>query len=631
MEKQLPSTGWPEVGSAAELPWYLQPVVASHTTVDGSTLKGEDGTTIGTLRSDGLVADSSGKVIGLRNDDGTVVASSVSGLPLAGVVCSRSILDGTLVRWPGGHLIGHLEDDGVTVVDDDGSVVGVRGSFDGAIVSASTAVVPADFFSPEATAAKERSPAPPGPTCRCTITKQKLGTCNHHACSAPPDRGGAREPTRYLFLLGYPYTGTSAVHALLGQPDTVSTLGRLDGTPGENAIDPKKEGWRKLGWSKRKNHWLAPDDSFDWKELSDFYHEHWDLNKPLLLECSPPEVLRADALNRTFGARGKVRFVLLAQSMCTHDATLDGVGGLDWASWRERAREAFPARLRRGSTVYPQAETLTGAETIVGIKQRYGDDAIVLRYEDLCLNYEETLRTLERWEPLLAGLSNTSKVQHEIDAARSMQDHNTSPSPSLGIDSRGARLSRSMDPHGHAHVQLAFPAYCAREKIPAWEHGVSLPTPPKGEWPTDASKVLGYEAVDSCADGGSPEWPPQRQQHKQRQTEGAAVTAAPEEQTAMGTEDDDRPKEQGVPRVEQEQLSPAGPEVPAVPEVPATTDAGPPSVLGDVDTATVQSEAAADAAKKDLRNAASTAAKNREEALAWTPPEKARRRTNVKP
>ena len=105
----------------------------------------------------------------------------------------------------------------------------------------------------------------------------------------------------------------------------------------------------------------------------------------------------------------------------------------------------------------------------------------------------------------------------------------------------------------------------------------------------------------------------------------------------MGTEDDDRPKEQGVPRVEQEQLSPAGPEVPAVPEVPATTDAGresdagPPSVLGDVDTATVQSEAAADAAKKDLRDAASTAAKNREEALAWTPPEKARRRTNVKP
>ena len=70
---------------------------------------------------------------------------------------------------------------------------------------------------------------------------------------------------------------------------------------------------------------------------------------------------------------------------------------------------------------------------------------------------------------------------------------------------------------------------------------------------------------------------------------------------------------------------------PWLPGLGRESDAGPPSVLGDVDTATVQSEAAADAAKKDLRDAASTAAKNREEALAWTPPEKARRRTNVKP
>ena len=221
-------------------------------------------------------------------------------------------------------------------------------------------------------------------TCECTITAQKLGQ--------PPIVGHAeprREPTRYLFLLGYPFTGTTAFHALLAQGANVSALDNVDGKAGHKALlSPNKEGWNKLGWKHRYDRWSGPDSAFNWTELSEVYHSHWNLSLPLLVENSPPEMVRADALNRTFSPRGKVRFVVLAHSMCAH-------GG-------EISNACDPSEGNRTSHSHCWAQRAAQA---VDIARRFGDDAVIVRYEDLCLQWEETLQALESWEPLLGGIS----------------------------------------------------------------------------------------------------------------------------------------------------------------------------------------------------------------------------------
>merc|ERR1739836_130239 len=100
-------------------------LVVAQSTVDGDVVKGPDGQTIGTLQPDGMtVVDSEGNVVGVRSPDGAVVATPLSGVPVDDVVAteSRVTADGTVKV--GGKPVGHLQPDGVTVVDGVGNVVG---------------------------------------------------------------------------------------------------------------------------------------------------------------------------------------------------------------------------------------------------------------------------------------------------------------------------------------------------------------------------------------------------------------------------------------------------------------------------------------------------------------------------
>ena len=119
------------------------------------------------------------------------------------------------------------------------------------------------------------------------------------------------------------------MHALLG----ASAIGQVSTLDNTTEVAPSKKGWHKMGWKERTDKWNGPDEAFDWSFLSEFYH--WNLKNPLLLECSPPEILRAEALKRTFSKSGKVRFVLLTNSLCSHDAELDGRTHtkLGWDEW----------------------------------------------------------------------------------------------------------------------------------------------------------------------------------------------------------------------------------------------------------------------------------------------------------
>ena len=298
-------------------------------------------------------------------------------------------------------------------------------------------------------------------TCKCTISAEKLGrppTLDHAI-------GGTRKPTRYLFIMGYPFTGTTAFHALLAQGTNVSALDGLRGQR-QALLSPEKEGWAKLGWKHREDVWSASDSALNWTALSETYHRNWNLKKPLLVENSPPEMSRADALNRTFSPRGKVRFIVLAHSMCAHDGDV--------------SNECPPGEGNRTSWRHCWAKR---AATAVDIARRYGPEAIVVRYEDLCLQWGKTMAALESWEPLLGGVSHLADVPVQ---QRLWQ-------------------AKDGDTEHHSHRRLSFQKYCSAINQPKWKSGLRLrrPVVPKGSEQMkgahkDSAAYLGYRKVDDC-------------------------------------------------------------------------------------------------------------------------------------
>ena len=138
--------------------------------------------------------------------------------------------------------------------------------------------------------------------CACSIEEMKFTPA--HLVRNPQEKEDT-QLTRYLFLLGFPFTGTSAVHFLLGTSANVSTLGN------PKTLGPTKEGWHIAGTKEEYEDRWDPSgprpkrgksiswDAFPWSRIGEVYHSHWNLSRPLLVESSPPEIIHADRVNAT--------------------------------------------------------------------------------------------------------------------------------------------------------------------------------------------------------------------------------------------------------------------------------------------------------------------------------------------
>jgi len=300
-------------------------------------------------------------------------------------------------------------------------------------------------------------------TCKCTITAEKLGHL-----SRPKLATAGRTPTRYLFLVGYPFTGTTALHELLGLSKNVSTLCPELGREECHINSPAKEGWAQIGW---KYHYTIPeqwsqDTQFDWARLDSFYHKHWNLKRPLLLESTPTEIAHVNKLHARFSRHGKVRFIVLAHSLCAHNAETKG-SPLKTNACPDKAMQGDPNCWARR------------ASTIMEIKKRYGDDALVVRYEDMCLHWDSVLDALDTWEP-------------ELHLRKAFES---------SLLDETIRLATT----GHVHSHQTIPEYCAEHKIPRWTAGQELPLPAKPDASNAMHEVneqglkdLRYDAIDAC-------------------------------------------------------------------------------------------------------------------------------------
>lgn len=236
---------------------------------------------------------------------------------------------------------------------------------------------------------------------------------------------------RIIFLLGYPHTGTSATHFLLATSSSVSTLGD------PSALHGGKEGWDLLRIKKNTESFERWDGKLawmNWTKLAMDYVQYWNHTKPILLECSPPEIQAPEKLVEAF-SDFSVKFLLLVRGDCTFET-----------------KTRHHDRTKRTRADGYAITTRTRADGYARVLEKYPKDTFVLRFEDLCLRWEEVYADLTRWEPLL--------VDVDFDAEPRPKDAEPRPEANFVRSGHGRQLISK-------HVQSSVAAYC-RGVVPVW-------------------------------------------------------------------------------------------------------------------------------------------------------------------
>ena len=186
-------------------------------------------------------------------------------------------------------------------------------------------------------------------------------------------------PRKYLFILSPPYSGSTVLWRLLQTSRAVSAL------PDEGQKLPE------LRAMMRDDPW-NPARHFDWQRISHVWHAHWDLERPVLLEKSPPHLCRPRALLQHFQPAW---FLLLQREPLALCEAMHRRNGWDFShaagrciGWLEHYHAAR-ALLPRTLTVF---------------------------YEDLVADPVSVMQRVGSWMPELADIDVTARVRaHAID------------------------------------------------------------------------------------------------------------------------------------------------------------------------------------------------------------------------
>ena len=110
----------------------------------------------------------------------------------------------------------------------------------------------------------------------------------------------------HLFVLCPPFSGSTVLWQLLGTSPATSLL------PDEGQfVAGAREQLRRDPWNESV--------VIDWPRVRSVWREHWDLSAPLLVEKSPPNLIRAEAIARHFAP---LRFVIMVRGPFTHAESL---------------------------------------------------------------------------------------------------------------------------------------------------------------------------------------------------------------------------------------------------------------------------------------------------------------------
>jgi hypothetical protein len=208
----------------------------------------------------------------------------------------------------------------------------------------------------------------------------------------------------YLFVLCPPYSGSTLLWKLLSTSQNVSSL------PEEGQFLPELEGvMRDKPWDASR--------ALPWPEIKAVWESYWDMSKPVLLEKSPPNIIRTQDIEANFQP---VRFVVMVRDPYAHSEGL-----MRRNNWNVNFAASFAMMCLR--TQLQNARNL--------------DSAMVLTYESLVQDPAQTCQQLETFLPQLGELDHAASFEvHSVDGTldRPITDLNAKKIAGLSADTIAA-------------------------------------------------------------------------------------------------------------------------------------------------------------------------------------------------
>ena len=202
----------------------------------------------------------------------------------------------------------------------------------------------------------------------------------------PCQRGVCNKTHHYLFLIVPPYHGSTALEYLTASSPAVSTM--CDTTRGSTNYC---EGTWKLIRSRMiassKRRW-DENQPKNWVRVIRFYERFWNTTKCILVDKSPPNLVKAPRIARQLQKAGKsAAFIFMTRSPC-------------FMGEQEH-------RLMRTNLDRDKIQMATHKELVES-----GVPVIHIRYEDFYQSIDAVMTRLLKWMPCLESMNPYHKMKH---------------------------------------------------------------------------------------------------------------------------------------------------------------------------------------------------------------------------
>ena len=102
----------------------------------------------------------------------------------------------------------------------------------------------------------------------------------------------AKKKNHYLFILSPPFCGSTLLTEIISTSKNVSCNNNIGLREGQHLPRAKEILFNDDRWDPKKE--------IDWKRVKKIWHKYWDRSKDILLEKSPPNICRAQNIDKIF-------------------------------------------------------------------------------------------------------------------------------------------------------------------------------------------------------------------------------------------------------------------------------------------------------------------------------------------
>lgn len=183
---------------------------------------------------------------------------------------------------------------------------------------------------------------------------------------------------KYLFILGPPHSGTTVLNMIISSSHNVS----CNNTEGvrEGLFLPEVKPLMEDAWDK--------DANIDLNKIRNIWSRYWNLKKPILLDKSLPNIFRIRQLNTVFDP---AYFLFIISHPL---AFVEGVFRRLWHGQERHARVIIEENI----------ETWARIAKIQLDYTKEQDNAIIVRYEDMCDKFDTEKTRIAKLLPELSDI-----------------------------------------------------------------------------------------------------------------------------------------------------------------------------------------------------------------------------------